>query len=132
MGEKTLSSKRWLTQINDSQNHRVSQDYVFKKDGKKCLQWHIKQDSSGTAATCSRYRVDPNIRYLAREAGGEDLYIEHGDNPFSDAELDSMLCNITIHHPELAPYVRINKGGEGDFCIIVYEGIAKVLEQIYS
>lgn len=122
----------YVSAYNAHACYYLSLNGVCKKDGRVCPNWktggecglYINHNESVKVST-----IEPHLRSLVLEAAKEHkmIYVETDDFRFTDVDLNNMMNDIVLKHPQLSSYVKIDATRNGDYLVMVYEGVGKVL-----
>lgn len=132
MGKQVVPPGLWAQQIEKRGCHYMNLNHVCKKTGKGCAEWcHGEScDEFKHRDEVVRFRVlDKNLKNLINEAAGNMLFVENDDTRFTEEDLNRMMDDVVLNHPQLYPYVVIDTSREGDALITIYQGIEKVLDR---
>lgn len=130
--KQMLTPGEWTHQINTTGCHYMRLNHTCKITGKGCAQWcHGEEcDNFALNGTIVRFSsIDKRLRDLIDEANGHMLFVENDDSRFSDEDLNRIMNDIVLTHPQLGPYVEIDKSRAGDYLIAIYGGIERVLDR---
>lgn len=103
-----------------------------KLSGKACTRWHKGEECDGYVHHAEAVRIrsiEPKLRELVKEAAAECkmVYVENDDPRFTREDLNRMMNCIILQHPSLSSYVDIDATRQGDYLVVVYQGVGRIL-----
>ena len=130
-----MTGHEWSDAINRHACYYMGLNEKCRKTGKPCPKWHKAEDCDDfihhAEAVCLNY-VEPHLRELLKRAAetGSMVYIENEDDFYTDEMLNDMMYCITLQYPILSKSVDINATRKGDYLIVVYQGVGKILATV--
>lgn len=118
--------------INKHACHHMALNGVCRRNGHPCIFWYEGDKCSDYVHREDAVRlhaIAPKLRELVLEAakGAKMVYVENGDKRYSDEDLKQMMNCIVLQRPVLNKYIDIDATRQGDYLIVVYEGIGAVI-----